>query len=105
MIRELAAATTPGVLLRSFPDISRAIRVSTTTTLPLGMLPAVIEAVASLDADDIATLAISAPAFSRGSNYMGLPIVDAQRARAAVDDLLAGVAAGTALGNAADECP
>jgi len=105
MIRELAAAADPMTLLRGFPAIARAIRESTTTTLDLEELPAIIDAVTSLNAEDIATLAISAPWFSRGSNYMELPIIDAGRARAAVADLLAGVAAGTTLGNAADECP
>jgi anionic cell wall polymer biosynthesis LytR-Cps2A-Psr (LCP) family protein len=105
MIRELAAAAGPATLLRSFPAITRAIRQSTTTTIPLEALPAIIDASTGLAAGDIATLAISAPSYSRGSNYMGLPIIDAVRARTAVTELLAGVAAGTTLGSAAEECP
>jgi hypothetical protein len=105
MIRELSAAADPLTLLRRFPEIAEAIRSSTTTTLPLGSLASIIDAVAGLGAGDIATLAISAPAFSRGTNYMGLPIIDAARARSAVTDLLAGVSAGTTLGDAVDECP
>jgi LCP family protein required for cell wall assembly len=105
MVRELTAAADAGTLLRKFTSIAQAIRTSTTTTMPLELLPAVIEAVSSLDEDDIATMAIGAPAFTVGSNYLGLPIVDAARVRAAVGELLAGVAAGTTLGSAPDECP
>lgn len=105
MIRELAASASGTTLLRQFPGISRAIRNSTTTTLPLELLPDVIEALSALDEGDIATLAIDYPAFTKGDNYMGLPIVVPSRVRAAVQDLFAGVAAGETLGAAEEECP
>ena len=105
MIRELAGRATGTTLLRQFPEISRAIRNSTTTTLPLELLPDIIDALSSLDEGDIATLAIDYPAFSRGDNYMGLPIVVPSRVRAAVQDLLAGVASGESVGEAEEECP
>jgi len=102
MVRELSAAANAGTLLRSFPSISKAIRSSTTTTLPLSLLPAIIDALAGLDTDDIATLAVGA-GFSSERNYLNLSIVEAPRVRAAVANLLAGVAAGTTVGSA-DEC-
>ena len=102
MVRELAAAADAGTLLRSFPDISRAIRTSTTTTLPIDLLPAIIDALAQLDTDDIATLAVGAQ-FSSARNYLNLPIAEPGRVRAAVAGLLTGVAEGTTLGTA-DEC-
>jgi LCP family protein required for cell wall assembly len=102
MVRELAASADAGTLLRAFPDISRAIRASTTTTLSLDLLPEIIDALAGLDPDDIATLAIGGQ-FSSRKNYLNLPIIEPDRVRAAVAGLLAGVAEGTTLGSA-DEC-
>jgi LCP family protein required for cell wall assembly len=101
MVRELAAAADAGTLLRSFPEIARAIRTSTTTTLPLELLPDIIDALTGLDENDIATLAIGAQ-FSSERNYLNLPIVQPDRVRAAVGSLLAGVAAGTTLGSASE---
>jgi LCP family protein required for cell wall assembly len=102
MVRELAASADAATLLRAFPAISRAIRASTTTTLPLGLLPAIIEALAELDSGDIATLAIGGQ-FSSQRNYLNLPIVEPDRVRAAVAELLVGLAEGTTVGSA-DEC-
>jgi len=104
MIRELAAAADPVTLLRSFPRISNAIKTSTTSTIPIELLPSVIDVLTGLGTDDIATLAISSPAFSRGRNYMELPIFNTLRVQAGVAGLLEGVAAGTTLGSAEDEC-
>jgi LCP family protein required for cell wall assembly len=106
MIRELAAELNPFTLLRSFPTIAEAIRTSTTTTLPLEVLPELIEMLGGLDTGDIATLAIAAPAFSQTErNYMNLPIVEAWRVRAAVTELLDGPAPGSpSVGDAEAEC-
>ncbi len=104
MIRELTAAADPMTLLRSFPSISNAIKTSTTSTIPLGLLPSIIDVVTSLDPEDIATLAIASPAFAKGRNYMELPIFNTPRVHEGVAQLLTGVAAGTTLGSAEDEC-
>ncbi|HSR14789.1 MAG TPA: LCP family protein [Gemmatimonadales bacterium] len=105
MIRGLAAELDPYTLLRHFPSIAAAIRTSTTTTLPLELVPELIEAVGALDSSDIATLAITSPGFGRGANYMNLPIVDPPRVRAAVAELLEGLASGSPPVEAADsEC-
>jgi LCP family protein required for cell wall assembly len=105
MIRELSAELDAVTLLGRFPQISEAIQRAATTTVPLDLLPDLIAAAAGLELDEIATLAISSPRFAEGANYMNLPIVNAGRVRAAVADLLAGVAAGTSVGDALDECP
>lgn len=104
VIRELAASSDAGTLLRAFPDLSRAIRTSTTTTLPLDLLPSIIDALADLDPEDIATLAIGYPRFASELNYRDLPIVEPPQVRAAVANLLASHAEGTSVGSA-DECP
>jgi anionic cell wall polymer biosynthesis LytR-Cps2A-Psr (LCP) family protein len=105
MLRELAAATDPLTILRRFTDIARAVRESTLTTVPLDELPTLIEAAASLDASRIATLAIVPTRFTGGEpNYMGLYPVRADRVRAAVADMLAGIAVGEVGEYAATEC-
>ncbi len=102
MIRELAAAADTTTLVRNFPAIAAAIRNSTTTTLPVEYLPAIIDVLGGLEAGDIATLAIGAQ-YSTERNYLNLPIIEPDRVRRAVANLLSGVAAGTTLGSA-DEC-
>ena len=104
MIRELAAAADTGTLLRNFPDIARAIRTSTTTTMPLDLLPAIVDAIGSLGKEDIATLYVGGSRFSKGTNWLGVPIVNAPVVRSAVVQFLSDVSAGTTLGAAEDEC-
>ncbi|HUU61316.1 MAG TPA: LCP family protein, partial [Acidimicrobiia bacterium] len=104
LLRDLGAELDAGTLLTRFTPIARAITTSTTSTIPLDLLPDLIRVVAQLDAGDIATAAIGYPAHSRGLNYMNLPIVDAAGARATVAALLAGLTEGTAGGDGTSEC-
>lgn len=103
MLRDLAGEADPVTLLAQFPAIAAAIRESTTTTIPLDVLPDLIEAAGSLDAGDIATLAVTG-AYASETNYMGLPIVRTPWVRAAVSELLDGLAEGDVGTAAADEC-
>jgi len=105
MLRDLASAADPLTLLRRFPDVARAIRSSTVTTVPLDLLPTLIEAAAALDAGDIATLAITPTRFTSDEpNYMGLYRVRADLVRAAVADLMAGISSGELGDYAGTEC-
>ena len=104
LLRDLGAELDAGTLLTRFTPIARAITASTTSTIPLELLPDLIRVVADLGAGDIATAAIGYPAHSRGINYMNLPIVDTGAARATVAALLAGLAEGTAGGEGDSEC-
>jgi LCP family protein required for cell wall assembly len=104
MIRELAATADAGTLIRNFTDIARAIRTSTTTTMPLDLLPAIIDTLGSLDQEDIATMYIGGSRFSRGRNWLGIPIVNPPVVRSGVAEFLTEVSAGTTLGAAEDEC-
>jgi len=93
-------------LLTRFTPISRAIATSTTSTIPLYLLPDVIRVVAGLEPGDTATAAIGYPGHTRGTNYLGLPIIDAGKAQAAVAEVLAALAVEDGGGAAAfeDEC-
>jgi LCP family protein required for cell wall assembly len=105
LLRDLAAELDAGTLLTRFTPIARAIAASTTSTIPLDLLPDLIRVVAELDDGDIATAAIGYPGHTEPElNYMNLPIVDAGKARATVAGLLAGLAEGTAGTSAAGEC-
>jgi LCP family protein required for cell wall assembly len=87
-LRALAAEMTPLTLVTRFSQIAGAIRESTTTDIPLNFVPDLISAAASLTAADIQTLAIGAPAHTTGSDYRGLPIVDAEKVRSRVAGVL-----------------
>ena len=105
LLRDLGAELDAGTLLTRFTPIARAIASSTTSTLPLDLLPDLIRVVAELDGGDIATAAIGYPGHTLPElNYMNLPIVDAAKARATVAGLLAGLAEGTAGTSTAGEC-
>jgi len=82
LLRDLGAELDAGTLLTRFTPIARAIAASTTSTLPLDLLPDLIRVVAELDGGDIATAAIGYPGHTLPElNYMNLPIVDAAKAR------------------------
>ena len=107
MLRDLASELDAGTLLTRFSAILRAIANSTTTTMPLELLPEVIRAIGTLDTGDIATAAIGYPGYTRGTNYMGLPIIDAAASQARVAEIIAGFYApdtGTTGEPVEDEC-
>jgi len=106
MLRDLAAELDALTLLTRFTPIARAVAASTTSTLPLGLLPDLVRVLGRLDAGDIQTAAIGSPGYTRGTNYLGLPIIDAGLARAAVADLLQAltVDAPPGEGTYTDEC-
>lgn len=90
LLRDVAANADPLKMLRSFPAISDAIKSSTTTNIPLGILPDLIEVVAGLERSEITTLALTSSNVARGVDYRGLPIVDVDRMRTVVGEVLAG---------------
>jgi len=105
LLRDLGAELDAATLLTRFTPIARAITSSTTSTIPLDLLPDLIRVVAQLGTGDIATAAIGYPGHTLPElNYMNLPVVDPARARATVATLLAGLAEGAAVDSAAGEC-
>jgi LCP family protein required for cell wall assembly len=104
MLRALAAEATPGTLVARFPQIAEAIKESTTTDIPLSFVPQLIRIATGLDADDITTLAIGAPAHNDGYDFRNLPIVDTAKVQERVGRALAGLAAGQSFADS-PECP
>ncbi len=108
LLRDLASEMDAATILTRFTPIARAITTSTTTTLPLDLLPDLIRVVTNLDSGDITTAAIGYPSSTLIElNYMGLPVIDPAKARATVAAVLAGLSAeGGGVGGepATDEC-
>jgi LCP family protein required for cell wall assembly len=106
MLKDLAAGLSPTALLTNFGEIASAIKETATTTLPLSLLPQLVQAATGLDPGDVTTMAVGYPAYTSGLNYMGLPIVDVDKTRSAVAGLMAGLSQSTPAitDDAADEC-
>lgn len=103
MLREVAAAADPVTILANFGAITDAIRDHTTTNIPLRFLPEMIEAVGGIDRTRITTTAFQAGYYGPDSNYRGLRLVDVDRVRAAVQEMLDGMAR-DAVPATEDEC-
>ena len=106
MLKDLAAGLSPTALLTNFTGIAGAIKETATTTLPLSLLPQLMQAATGLDPGDVSTMAVAYPTYTSGLNYMDLPIVDVDKTQAAVADLMAGLSQDTPVtsGDSADEC-
>ena len=103
-VREVVGQVQASTIISRFDSIARAISRYARTDIPLGVLPDLIQVVAELDKTDIATMAIEPGSLANKINYRGLPVLNVDRARSAIDDLLDGLHAGTPVveGN---ECP
>ena len=93
-IRALADRASPAVIARRFPQIAAALKNSTTTNLPLGFLPDLIEYAASLQAGDIATSVFGYPYHAPTLDFRSLPIIDPGRVQGTVRAMLDAVEAG-----------
>jgi len=90
LLRALAAEVDPFTLLRSFPAIADAIESSVVTDIPLGFLPDLIEAAASLDLGDIVTVGLVPPYYAPTRDAKNHPVPDVGRIRSKVRRVLAG---------------
>ncbi|MDX1691098.1 MAG: LCP family protein [Acidimicrobiia bacterium] len=103
MLRSMADAADPVTVMRSFPSLAAAIESSTTTNIPLNVLPDLVRAVASLEAADIATVAFQPPYYTPEYDFVGAPIPDVDRIRATVRSVLVEGPQGVRGGD--PECP
>ena len=88
MLRSTAAAANPLTVLRNFPRIAAAVKHHTKTNIPLNFLPDLVEMVAELDLNDIATQAFLPGYYAHEKDYWGAPIPDVSRIRWKVDKIL-----------------
>ena len=103
-VREVVGQVQASTIISRFDGIARAVSRYARTDIPLGVLPDLIQVVADLEKTDIATMAIEPGYLAHKSNYRSLPILDVDRARAAVDDILAGLHEGEPV-TEGNECP
>ncbi|MFH1331089.1 MAG: LCP family protein [Actinomycetota bacterium] len=103
-LRALAAEVEPVTLALRFSQIARAVRESTTSSIPLSFLPDLIDYAAALDLSDVATVAFGYPYYAHEINFRNLPIVDPERIRWKVQSALAAVETVAGVADLAEDC-
>jgi len=73
------------------------------TDIPVLILPDLIQVVAELDTSDISTMAIQPGHLADTINYRGLPVLNTDRVRAAVRNVMNGLGSGDSVIDG-DEC-
>jgi len=104
-LRALAAQIDGVTVATRFPQIARAVRESAKSNIPLSFLPDLVEYAASLDLNDIATVAFGYPYYAHELNFRNLPIVDPERIRAKVRAALDAVETVAGMADLSDACP
>lgn len=94
LVREVAAQADAFRILRQFDRIADTIEGHMTTNIPLRVLPDLITLLAALDSEDITTGAIQQGYVAEKRNYRNLPVIDANRARAFIRNVFAGLESG-----------
>lgn len=88
LLRAVAGEADPWTLLRSFPAIADAIEQYVVTDIPVGFLPDLVRAAATLNFDQIATIGFNPPHYAPGRDSAGHPIPDIDRIRSKVGRIL-----------------
>ena len=93
-VREVVGQVSPSTVVLNFDRIARAISRYARTDIPLLILPDLIQVVADVEKTDIATMAIQPGYLADTINYRGLPVLNIDRTRAAVRDVMNGLGSG-----------
>lgn len=104
-LRALAAQIDGVTVATRFPQIARAVRESAQSNIPLSFLPDLVEYAATLDLNDIATVAFGYPYYAHELNFRNLPIVDPERIRAKVRAALDAVETVAGSAELTESCP
>ncbi|MCU0280610.1 MAG: LCP family protein [Acidimicrobiia bacterium] len=104
-LRALAAEIDGVTVATRFPQIARAVRESAKSNIPLSFLPDLVEYAATLDLNDIATVAFGYPYYAHELNFRNLPIVDPERIRAKVRAALDAVETVAGTADLTETCP
>ncbi len=103
MLQAVAAEASPSRMLRVFPRVSAAIKRSTRTNIPLGILPDLVSTAAGLRSEDITTLGFVPTYYVGYDEELGKPVPEVDRIRRAVRAVLGGNPPPTRL-SGAGEC-
>lgn len=90
MLKSVAASADPATIISRFPAISRAIKSSVRTDIPLDYVPTLVSAAATLDFDNIVTVGFTPPDYAPTGNHRNQPIPDLVAIRARVQEILNG---------------
>ncbi|HSG78720.1 MAG TPA: LCP family protein [Acidimicrobiia bacterium] len=103
MLSAMAEQADPLTVLRGFSSLADAIRSSTTTDLPLGLLPELVRVVASIRPGNVATVSLGSTFHAPERTFKNMPIPDVDRIRATVSAVLRDGVEGVRGGE--PECP
>lgn len=104
MLKAVAASADPVTIVSRFPAISRAVKSSVRTDIPLNYVPTLVAQAAALDFDDIVTVGFAPPDYAPTSNHRNQPIPDLEAIRATVQEILGGDFVGSGQSGEETEC-
>ena len=76
MLKAVAASADPVTIVTRFASLSRAVKSSVRTDIPLEYLPTLVAQAAALDLDDIVTVGFTPPDYAPTANHRNQPIPD-----------------------------
>ncbi|MEA2011251.1 MAG: LCP family protein [Actinomycetota bacterium] len=88
MLKSVAASADVTTIVSRFPALSRAVKSSVRTDIPLDFVPTLVSAAATLDFDDIVTVGFTPPDYAPTGNHRNQPIPDLAAIRAKVQEIL-----------------
>jgi len=88
MLKAVAASADPVTIVTRFASLSRAVKSSVRTDIPLDYLPTLVAQTAALDFDDIVTVGFTPPEYAPTANHRNQPIPDLAAIRAKVQEIL-----------------
>ena len=88
MLKAVAASADPVTIVTRFASLSRAVKSSVRTDIPLTYVPTLVAQAAELDFDDIVTVGFTPPEYAPTANHRNQPIADLAAIRAKVQEIL-----------------
>lgn len=88
MLKAVAASADPVTIVTRFASLSRAVKSSVRTDIPLEYLPTLVAQAAALDLDDIVTVGFTPPDYAPTANHRNQPIPDLAAIRDEVQRIL-----------------
>ena len=88
MLKAVAASADPVTIVTRFAALSRAVKSSVRTDIPLDYVPTLVAQASALDFNDIVTVGFTPPEYAPTSNHRNQPIADVAAIRAKVQEIL-----------------
>ncbi|MGB5731423.1 MAG: LCP family protein [Acidimicrobiia bacterium] len=88
MLKAVAASADPVTIVTRFASLSRAVKSSVRTDIPLDYVPTLVAQAAALDFEDIVTVGFTPPEYAPTANHRNQPIPDLAAIRAKVQEIL-----------------